>query len=68
MSTTQLQRDVIGDIKVIDVDTHLTEPHDLWTHPRAALAGSASRTCARVDGRPVWMCDGNIIGNAAARR
>ena len=47
MSTTQLQRDVIGDIKVIDVDTHLTEPHDLWTHLAPPAGRSASRTCAR---------------------
>ena len=64
MSTTQLQRDVIGDIKVIDVDTHLTEPHDLWTH--LAPRGWEERLphVREVDGRPVWMCDGNIIGNA----
>ncbi len=24
-------RDALAGIKVIDVDTHLTEPHDLWT-------------------------------------
>ena len=24
-------RDALAGIRVIDVDTHLTEPHDLWT-------------------------------------
>ena len=50
----------LGDIKVIDVDTHLTEPHDLWTH-RAPKGWEERLPHVRdVDGaRPVWIDDGN---------
>ena len=67
MSTTQLQRDVIGDIKVIDVDTHLTEPHDLWTS--RAPRGWEDRVpqVREVDGRPMWTIDGNVIGERRRR-
>ena len=56
--------DVIGDIEMIDVDTHLTEPHDLWTLARAAAWEERLPHVREVDGRPVWMIDGKIFGNA----
>ena len=62
--TTSLVEEVIGDIKVIDVDTHLTEPHDLWTS--RAPRGWEERLphVQEKNGHPVWVCDGTIIGNA----
>lgn len=45
-------------IPVIDVDTHLTEPHDLWTS--RAPEGWRDRVpqVRRVDGRERWVVDG----------
>ena len=32
-----VQRDeLLSDVKVADVDTHIIEPHDLWTSPMPA--------------------------------
>ena len=62
--SSALVDEVIGDIKVIDVDTHLTEPHDLWTS-RAPKGWEERVPLVReIDGHPRWICDGNIIGNA----
>ncbi|MCY4037728.1 MAG: amidohydrolase family protein, partial [bacterium] len=53
-------------IRIIDVDTHLTEPHDLWSS--RAPAGYADRLprVADVDGRPYWILDGEQLGFATA--
>jgi predicted TIM-barrel fold metal-dependent hydrolase len=64
VTSSALVEDVIGDIKVIDVDTHLTEPHDLWT-ARAPKGWEERLPHVRVvDGHPRWICDGIVIGNA----
>ena len=34
---------VFGGRKVIDVDTHLTEPHDLWTRRAPARSRTGCR-------------------------
>jgi predicted TIM-barrel fold metal-dependent hydrolase len=64
MSPSALVADIIGDIKVIDVDTHLTEPHDLWTS--RAPRGWEERVpqVKQVDGRPQWVVDGHVLANA----
>jgi predicted TIM-barrel fold metal-dependent hydrolase len=65
MTSSTLVHDVIGDIKVIDVDTHLTEPHDLWT--RNAPRGWEERVpqVTEIDGRPQWVVDGTVLANAS---
>jgi len=51
---------------IIDADTHLTEPHDLWT----ARAPSAYRDrvpqVRDVDGVATWVVDGVALGRAGA--
>jgi hypothetical protein len=59
-------RTLSAGIPVIDVDTHLTEPHDLWTS--RAPRGWEERVprVTDVDGTPTWVFDGNVLGRAGA--
>jgi predicted TIM-barrel fold metal-dependent hydrolase len=52
--------------RVIDVDTHLTEPHDLWT--ARAPRGWEERLpqVTDIDGTAMWVFDGNVLGRAGA--
>src|SRR5690349_13889866 len=56
--------DVLEGIAVVDADTHLTEPHDLWSS--RAPKGWEDRVpqVREVDGRPMWTVDGDVLGNA----
>jgi predicted TIM-barrel fold metal-dependent hydrolase len=53
-----------ADLKVIDVDAHITEPNDLWT--KRAPAGYEDRVprVVTVDGAPTWSIDGVALGRA----
>jgi uncharacterized protein len=53
-------------LRVIDADTHLTEPHDLWTS--RAPRGTEDRVPRVVDGdgEPSWVCDGVVLSRASA--
>ena len=48
--------------RVIDVDTHLTEPPDVWTARMPAALHDRVPHIERRDGRDVWVADGNVIG------
>jgi len=48
--------------RVIDVDTHLTEPPDVWTARMPAAVADRVPHIERRDGRDVWVADGNVIG------
>lgn len=56
----------LQDIKVVDADTHLTEPHDLWT--KRALKGYEDRVpqVQMIDDVPMWTVDGVVLGMAGA--
>ena len=56
--------DLFDDILVVDADTHLTEPHDLWTS--RAPKGMEDRVpqVREVKGRPMWTIDGEVFGGA----
>jgi predicted TIM-barrel fold metal-dependent hydrolase len=58
-----MSTDLFTEHQVIDVDTHLTEPPDIWTDRVASKWGDAIPHIERVDGRDVWMSDGNRIGS-----
>jgi predicted TIM-barrel fold metal-dependent hydrolase len=47
---------------VIDVDTHLTEPPDVWTARMPAALHDQIPHIERVDGRDVWMAAGERLG------
>ncbi|MBM3658238.1 MAG: amidohydrolase [Actinobacteria bacterium] len=51
-------------LHIIDVDAHITEPHDLWT--RNAPKGFEDRVprVVAVDGTDQWVVDGVPIGRA----
>lgn len=53
-----------GDIRVIDVDTHLTEPFDLWTSRAPASWRDRVPQVRDVDGTPHWFLDGRPFGLA----
>src|SRR5580658_9699760 len=52
------------DFKIIDADTHYTEPYDLWTS--RAPKGYENRVLhmEERDGLATWVVDGNEIGFA----
>src|SRR5579884_623973 len=49
----------MGDIKVIDVDTHLSEPEDLWTKRAPAKFKDRVPQIGTVNGQVSWVIDGN---------
>ena len=55
-----------ADLLIIDVDTHLSEPWDLWL--KRAPAGYEDRVpqVREVDGRQRWVFDGEPIGGVGA--
>lgn len=46
-----------GGRKVVDVDTHYSEPFDLWTKRAPAKYRSRVPQVVEVDGRPCWIID-----------
>lgn len=52
-------RDSLAGIKVIDVDTHLTEPHDMWTSRAPAKWKERVPQVKMVDGKRQWVIDGD---------
>lgn len=53
-------RDLIEGIKVIDADTHLSEPHDLWTSRAPARLKDRMPRVKLVDGKRAWVIDNDI--------
>lgn len=53
-------------IKVIDTDTHLTEPHDLWTARAPAAYRDRVPQVKTVDGRRQWFVAGDVALAPAA--
>ncbi len=54
--------DLFDRYRVIDVDTHLTEPPDVWTARMPAKVHDRVPHIERQDGRDVWVANGNYIG------
>jgi len=50
---------LIAGIKVIDVDTHLSEPFDLWTSRAPARWKDRVPQMKVKDGKPLWVIDGD---------
>lgn len=53
-------------IRIIDVDSHLTEPHDLWTSRAPASYRDRVPQVKDVDGARMWVLDGNVLGKAGS--
>jgi uncharacterized protein len=53
-------------LKIIDADTHLTEPHDLWVRRAPAAWRDRVPQVRMLDGQMSWVIDGNkSIGTGA---
>ena len=53
-------------IKIIDADTHLTEPHDLWTSRAPASIRDRVPQVKMLNGQRCWVIDGDqSIGTGA---
>ena len=52
-------KEVIGDTKVIDTDTHFTEPPDLWTSRAPASYKDKVPHMKTVNGQSVWFVEGD---------
>ncbi|HYF46411.1 MAG TPA: hypothetical protein VD926_09400 [Acidimicrobiales bacterium] len=50
--------DVLEDLRIIDCDSHLTEPSDLWTSRVPASMKDHVPVQRTVDGRTSWFLDG----------
>lgn len=55
---------IAEDVRVIDADTHLTEPHDLWIKRAPAKYKDRVPRVEEIDGQPTWVVDGSPIGFA----
>ena len=55
------QSNCFGGRKVIDVDTHLTEPHDLWTSRAPAALRDRVPQVKEINGKRSWVIDGGIV-------
>jgi predicted TIM-barrel fold metal-dependent hydrolase len=60
-SRTSSGRDALAGIKVIDVDTHLSEPYDLWTAHAPAKWQERVPQVKEIDGKRQWVIDGNKV-------
>lgn len=56
----------MANYSVIDTDTHLTEPHDLWTANAPVTYRDRVPTVKVVDGLQMWTVDGVVLGRASA--
>jgi len=52
--------DMLSGIKIIDTDSHLTEPHDLWTSRVPAKYQELVPHVKTVNGRQRWFVNGDI--------
>lgn len=51
---------------IIDADTHLTEPHDLWTSRAPARFKDRVPQVRSIDGTPSWVVDDITLSRAGA--
>jgi predicted TIM-barrel fold metal-dependent hydrolase len=59
--------DILSGIKIIDTDTHLSEPSDLWTSRAPAHYRDQVPRQHEVDGRKRWVIDDDIdLGGTGA--
>ena len=66
MMTATIERPSTTRLKVIDADTHLTEPHDLWLKRAPASIRDRVPQVKMLDGRRCWVIDGDKSIGAGA--
>ncbi len=50
--------DTLGDLRIVDCDSHLTEPSDLWTSRVPSSMRDRVPVQRTIDGRTSWFLDG----------
>ncbi len=55
--------DLFDRTRVVDVDTHLTEPPDVWTARTPLSRRDEVPHIERIDGRDTWMAAGERLGS-----
>ena len=55
-----------ADVLIIDADTHLTEPRDLWTSRAPSRYADRVPRVEVIDGRNTWVFDGALVGPAGS--
>jgi predicted TIM-barrel fold metal-dependent hydrolase len=63
---TTLETRPAGDLRVVDADTHLTEPWDLWTSRAPSSYEDRVPRVTKVNGKDTWVFDGAELGPARA--
>ncbi|MFC3175093.1 amidohydrolase family protein [Novosphingobium bradum] len=59
---TAEETQTLKDMKVVDADTHYTEPHDLWTSMvPASMKDKVPHVIRKDNGRDVWLVDGEQV-------
>ena len=61
MTAASTANDLFDRYRVIDVDTHLTEPPDVWTARVAAKWGDLVPHIERRDGEDAWVVGDKVI-------
>ena len=51
-------------IRIIDADTHFTEPYDMWTSRAPAEFKDRVPHVEEIEGEPTWVVDGTSLGFA----
>src|ERR1700677_3675805 len=59
-STSLEESDILDGLGIIDCDSHLTEPPDLWTSRVASSMRDQVPVQRTVDGRTGWYLDGSL--------
>ena len=61
MATTLITPRAVTGLKVVDVDSHFSEPEDLWTSRAPAALRDRVPQVTMVDGEPCWVIDGSLV-------
>ena len=65
--TANMSRSLLEGIKIIDADTHLSEPPDLWTKRAPAALRDRMPQIQMLEGKRAWVIDGDkAIGIGAS--
>ncbi|MCU1394966.1 MAG: hydrolase [Ilumatobacteraceae bacterium] len=59
---TSMAGELFAQHRVIDVDTHLTEPPDVWTARMPKAMHDQVPHIERIDGKDTWMVSGERLG------
>ena len=54
------QASAIEDLAIIDVDAHISEPHDLWTSRAPAAYRDRVPRVGELKGNRCWIVDGDV--------